>query len=97
LAGIPPAIGFIAKMYIFAAGVHTDLWLLIGTMIASSVIGLFYYLNIIITMTQKSEAPAEALRIPAGGRLVLTLVSLAVFGLGIAPQPLISFVKAMFG
>jgi NADH-quinone oxidoreductase subunit N len=97
LAGIPPAIGFIAKMYIFAAGVHTDLWLLIGTMIASSVIGLFYYLNIIMTMTQKAEAPAEVLRLPAGGRVVLTLVSLAVLGLGVAPQPLISLVKAMFG
>jgi NADH-quinone oxidoreductase subunit N len=98
LAGIPPAIGFIAKMYIFAAGIHTDLWLLIFTMIASSVIGLFYYLTIIIAMTQKPLADAATpLRIPAAGRLVLTLVSLAVFIFGIAPQPLISLVKAMFG
>jgi NADH-quinone oxidoreductase subunit N len=97
LAGIPPAIGFIAKMYIFAAGVHTNLWLLVGTMIASSVIGLFYYLSIIIAMTQKPMAESAAPRLPAGGRLVLSLVSLAVFGFGIAPQPLITLVKFMFG
>jgi len=96
LAGIPPAIGFIAKMYIFAAGVHTDLWLLVATMIVSSVIGLFYYLSIIIAMTQKPLAEAPA-RLPAGGKLVLSLVSLAVFGFGIAPQPLITLVKVMFG
>jgi NADH-quinone oxidoreductase subunit N len=97
LAGIPPAIGFIAKMYIFAAGVHTDLWLLIATMIASSVIGLFYYLNIIIAMTQKAENAARARHIPAGARLALSVVSLAVIGFGVAPQPLITIVKAMFG
>jgi len=97
LAGIPPAIGFIAKMYIFAAGVHTDLWLLVGTMIASSVIGLFYYLSMIIAMTQKPVAEAAVVRLPAGGGLVLSVVSLAVFGFGVAPQPLITLVKVMFG
>jgi NADH-quinone oxidoreductase subunit N len=97
LAGIPPAIGFIAKMYIFAAGVHTNLWLLVGTMIASSVIGLFYYLSIIIAMTQKQAAEATVPRLPAAGRLLLSLVSLAVIGFGIAPQPLITLVKFMFG
>jgi NADH-quinone oxidoreductase subunit N len=97
LAGIPPAIGFIGKMYIFAAGVHTDLWLLVGTMIASSVIGLFYYLSIIIAMTQKPLSDVVQLRLPAGGRLVLGVVSLAVFGFGVAPQPLITLVKVMFG
>jgi NADH-quinone oxidoreductase subunit N len=97
LAGIPPAIGFIAKMYIFAAGVHTDLWLLVATMIASSVIGLFYYLSMIIAMTQKPLAETAAPRLPAGGRLVLSVVSLAVFAFGIAPQPLITLVKVMFG
>jgi NADH-quinone oxidoreductase subunit N len=97
LAGIPPAIGFIAKMYIFAAGIHTDLWLLIGTMIASSVIGLFYYLTILLEMTQKPFAsPVPKLRVPAGVRLVLTLLGAAVFGLGVAPQPLIALLKAIF-
>jgi NADH-quinone oxidoreductase subunit N len=97
LAGIPPAIGFIAKMYIFAAGVRTDLWLLVGTMIASSVIGLFYYLTMIIAMTQRAEEGAAVVRVPAGARVVLSVVSLAVVGFGVMPQPLMEWVRVLFG
>jgi NADH-quinone oxidoreductase subunit N len=96
LAGIPPAIGFIAKMYVFAAGVHTDLWLLIATMIASSVIGLFYYLSIIIAMTQPATTATPTIKTPATAQLVLSAVTLAVIGFGVAPQPLITLVKAIF-
>jgi NADH-quinone oxidoreductase subunit N len=97
LAGIPPAIGFIAKMYIMAAGIHTELWVLIGTMVASSVIGLFYYLNIIIVMSQKPEAETAVSRISLPGRLTMAAVSFAVVGFGIAPQPLIALLKTVFG
>jgi NADH-quinone oxidoreductase subunit N len=97
LAGIPPAIGFIAKMYIFAAGIHTDLWLLIGTMVASSVIGLFYYLNIIIVMAQRPESAAVT---PAGiawsSRAAMAGLGALVVGLGVAPQPLIAMLRWMF-
>jgi NADH-quinone oxidoreductase subunit N len=97
LAGIPPAIGFIAKMYIMAAGIHTALWVLIGTMVASSVIGLFYYLNIIIVMSQKPEASGEVSRISLAGRLTMAAVSFAVVGFGVAPQPLIALLRTVFG
>jgi NADH-quinone oxidoreductase subunit N len=97
LAGMPPAIGFIAKMYIFAAGVHQELWWLVGTMIASSVIGLFYYLSVILAMAQRQAPAPAAAGMQAGGRLVLGVVSLAVLVLGVAPEPLIALVKAMLG
>jgi NADH-quinone oxidoreductase subunit N len=96
LAGIPPAIGFIAKMYIFAAGIHTNLWLLIGTMVASSVIGLFYYLTIIIVMAQRPGAEVLHPRgIAWSSRLSLAALGACVVGFGIAPQPLIMLVKAV--
>jgi NADH-quinone oxidoreductase subunit N len=97
LAGIPPAIGFIAKMYIFAAGVHTALWNLTGVMVASSVIGLFYYLNVILVMSMK---PGETGVLPAPnllGRVAMAAVSLPMLGFGIAPQPLIALLRAVFG
>jgi len=97
LAGMPPAIGFIAKMYIFAAGVRQELWWLVGTMIASSVIGLFYYLSVILAMAQRQGPAPSNVGGQAGGRLVLGLVSLAVLGLGVAPEPLIGLVKAVLG
>jgi len=98
LAGIPPAIGFIAKMYIFAAGVHTSLWNLTSVMVASTVIGLFYYLNVILVMSMKpGETPLLALRVPILSRLAMAAVGLPVLGFGIAPQPLIAILKAVFG
>jgi NADH-quinone oxidoreductase subunit N len=95
LAGIPPAIGFIAKMYIFAAGIHTDLWNLTAVMVASSVIGLFYYLNIILVMSMRPEGapltPAAML-----GRAAIAALSMPILAFGIAPQPLIALLRAMF-
>jgi NADH-quinone oxidoreductase subunit N len=97
LAGIPPAIGFIAKMYIMAAGIHTELWILIGAMVTSSVIGLFYYLNIIIVMSQKPEAAGTVSTISLPGRLTMAAVSFLVVAFGVAPQPLIALLKSVFG
>lgn len=98
LAGIPPAIGFIAKMYILASAVHTALWLLTSVMVIGSVIGLFYYLRIIIVMSQKPEeavAPRRALPLPGGVAIVCLTIPLVLFG--VEPQPLISLLKSVLG
>jgi NADH-quinone oxidoreductase subunit N len=97
LAGIPPAIGFIAKMYIMAAGVHTQLWGLTAVMVASSVIGLFYYLNILLAMTLKPGEGAPLPAVPLRNRLGMALVGLPVLGFGIAPEPLMALLRAVFG
>jgi NADH-quinone oxidoreductase subunit N len=94
LAGIPPAIGFIAKMYIFAAGIHKALWNLTAVMVASSVIGLFYYLNIILVMSMR-PGEISAGRLP--GRLAITALSMPILAFGIAPQPLVALLRAVFG
>jgi NADH-quinone oxidoreductase subunit N len=97
LAGIPPAIGFIAKMYIFAAGIHTQLWNLTAVMVVSSVIGLFYYLNIILVMSMRPGVPAATVTGTLPGRLIISAVSMPILAFGIAPQPLISLLRAVFG
>jgi NADH-quinone oxidoreductase subunit N len=97
LAGIPPAIGFIAKMYIFAAGIHTALWNLTGVMVASSVIGLFYYLNIILVMSMRPGDAGAVVRGALPGRLAITTLSIPILAFGIAPQPLIGLLRAVFG
>jgi NADH-quinone oxidoreductase subunit N len=96
LAGIPPAIGFIAKMYIFAAGIHTALWNLTGVMVASSIIGLFYYLNIILIMSMRPTNQTTPPTIPALSRIAMATVSLPMLLFGIAPQPLITLLRAVF-
>ena len=96
LAGIPPAIGFIAKMYVFAAGIHTALWNLTGVMVASSIIGLFYYLNIILTMAMRPGPQTRPPAIPFISRIVMATVGLPMLIFGIAPQPLIALLRTVF-
>ena len=51
LAGIPLTAGFIAKFYVFAAGVGNALWILIGVLVVTSIVrALFYYLRIIVML-----------------------------------------------
>jgi NADH-quinone oxidoreductase subunit N len=96
LAGMPPAIGFIAKMYIFAAGIHTALWNLTGVMVASSIIGLFYYLNIILVMSMRPGPQTPPHTTPLISRITMATVSLPMLIFGIAPQPLITLLQAVF-
>jgi NADH-quinone oxidoreductase subunit N len=98
LAGIPPAIGFVAKMYILAAAVHTELWLLTSVMVVGSVVGLFYYLRIIIVMAQPPAvgfAAPQALPVPGGIAIACLTIPLVLFG--IAPEPLMEVLTAMLG
>lgn len=46
LAGLPPFAGFIGKMYLFAAVVEQEMWLLALVAAGNSVIGLYYYARI---------------------------------------------------
>jgi NADH-quinone oxidoreductase subunit N len=96
LAGIPPAIGFIAKMYVFAAGIHTALWNLTGVMVVSSIIGLFYYLNIILVMSMRPGPQTVPQAIPFISRIAMATVGLPMLIFGIAPQPLITLLRAVF-
>lgn len=61
LAGIPLTAGFIGKFYIVAAGVNTNLWLLIIMLALNSAIGLYYYIKIISVMFEKVEKEDEPL------------------------------------
>ena len=50
LAGLPPMVGFFAKFFVFKAAVDAGLWPLALAAVIASVIGAYYYLNIIRVM-----------------------------------------------
>ncbi len=60
LAGIPPFLGFWAKLVVFQAAVEADLVALALIGIAASVIGAYYYIKIIKVMF--FDAPADIVR-----------------------------------
>jgi NADH-quinone oxidoreductase subunit N len=91
-AGVPPLVGFWAKLRIFQALWETNhLWLVIIAA-AMSVVGAYYYLRVIKLMYfDEPVAPAPpAAAAGAGVRLTLALNAAAVLALGILPGPLLN-------
>jgi len=89
LAGIPPLAGFFAKFYVFTAAIKAGLFTLSVVGVLSSVVGAFYYLNIIKVMyfDQPGQAP-DAMRLELGTVVAAsTLFNLLFFAY---PSPLIS-------
>ncbi|MBP1148270.1 NADH-quinone oxidoreductase subunit N [Methylocaldum sp. RMAD-M] len=90
LAGIPLTAGFIGKFYLFTAGSHGALWMLLGALIIGSGLGLYYYIRIVFQMAQAPAAlQARPEARPVGAHLVLAILLLLIFGLGVYPAPFI--------
>lgn len=92
LAGIPPMVGFYAKLSVLQALIASGSVLNLGIAIFAvlmSLIGAFYYLRVVKVMyfdVPAAQGPAsEAVRAPWGARAVLTVNGLLVLVLGILP------------
>ncbi len=94
LAGIPLTAGFIGKFYIAAAGAQEGLWALLFVLVIASVIGLFYYLRIIVAMFSRAEEPVSIpFRLFSGVGLALVLLAIALVWLGVFPQGMLEMIE----
>jgi NADH-quinone oxidoreductase subunit N len=97
-AGVPPFVGFWAKLRIFQAlWTEQHFWLVVIAA-AMSVIGLFYYLRVVKLM-YFDEAPAGLPQTERrfGVRLTLGLNAAAVLVLGLVPNPLLELCARLLG
>jgi NADH-quinone oxidoreductase subunit N len=88
-AGVPPFVGFWAKIAVLGAVVDVGLVWLAAVAVLLSVVAAFYYLRIIKLMY--FDEPTDAIDIQAGGtlRAVLSANGVAVLALGIFPSLLL--------
>lgn len=94
LAGIPLTAGFVGKFYILAAGVDSSLWLLVLTLVASSAIGLFYYLRWVVIMCRPVAKVHPAGQVPILSSLTLATLTLSLLWIGVFPVALIEMTKS---
>jgi NADH-quinone oxidoreductase subunit N len=99
LAGIPLTAGFIGKYFLLNADLAKAQWLLAFVLVASSVIGLFYYLRILVTMMKQGGKTVAAATTTAssysGAVWVLVVLALLVVSIGIFPDCLVEMIKGL--
>jgi NADH-quinone oxidoreductase subunit N len=88
-AGVPPFVGFWAKLAVIGAVLNVGLSWLAAVAVLLSVIGAYYYLRVVKLMY--FDEPTDTLSVQAGGtvRTILSLNGIAVLALGIFPSVLI--------
>ena len=85
LAGVPPAVGFYAKLSVLQAAVSAGFaWLAILAVIMS-VVGAFYYLRVIKMMFFDEPTESEEIHVAGDVTAGLAVNGLAVVVLGLAP------------
>jgi NADH-quinone oxidoreductase subunit N len=97
MAGIPPFLGFWAKLAVLRATIQGDLMWLAIVGIVSAVIGCFYYLRVVKVMyfdPLPEGAPSPRRERPV--RLVLAVNALALLVLGLFWNPLMAWCLQSF-
>ena len=98
LAGIPLTAGFVAKFFLVAAGASSALWTLVIILIVTSVVGLFYYLRVLVALYSPPAEAAEAAPagLPAlsrGASYVLVALTVLLLWIGVYPAPFLDAVQ----
>lgn len=98
MAGVPPFIGFWAKLEVLKAVLNIGMVWLAVYAVVMAVIAAFYYLRIVKLMYfDHAEDKQPPIKAPADLRLVLSVNGLAVLGLGIVPGGLLALCGIVFG
>jgi NADH-quinone oxidoreductase subunit N len=94
LIGIPPTAGFMAKVYIFSAGVHHNLLWLVVIAVINTAISAYYYLRVVKVMFLGQPASLEGVPSSLPLRATLAVTALGVLFLGVYPYLLLHFAES---
>jgi NADH-quinone oxidoreductase subunit N len=101
LTGIPPTVGFYAKLAVLQSVVDAGMIWLAVLAVMLSLIGAFYYLRIVKTVYFDDPVDTAAIAPAADARTLMAVNGAAVLLLGLVPGPLmalcLSAVKQAFG
>ena len=95
-AGVPPFVGFFAKLYVIQAILDVGLTWLAVAAVLFSVIGAFYYLRIVKVMFFDPPAEEVTVNPGIGIRVLLSLNALGVLALGIFNSSLVETISRAF-
>ncbi|MCB1723861.1 MAG: NADH-quinone oxidoreductase subunit NuoN [Gammaproteobacteria bacterium] len=96
MAGVPPTVGFFAKLFVLDAVVSVDRVWLAGVAVFFSIIGAFYYLKAVKAMYFDKPIDATQLEPAMDTRVMMSVNGLAMLGFGLFPAALLGACRAAF-
>jgi NADH-quinone oxidoreductase subunit N len=96
MAGVPPTLGFWAKLAVLSAVVDISMTWLAVIAVAFSIIGLFYYLRVVKLMYFDDAVDQAPVSCGRDMQIALSTNSIAILALGIYPAGLMSICTAVF-
>lgn len=98
LAGIPLTAGFVGKFFLIATGTSASLYGLIFVLVITSVVGLFYYLRILVAMYKSpaetgKTAPATLPLLSRSGSFALAALTVLLVWIGVYPAPFLDAIQ----
>lgn len=96
MAGVPPTVGFMAKLLVLEAVVRVDLVWLAVVAVVFSIIGAFYYLRVVKLIYFDKPTTDAPLLVSGGVRVAMTINGLAILLLGLFPAALLGLCQGAF-
>ncbi|MGH8671960.1 MAG: NADH-quinone oxidoreductase subunit NuoN [Burkholderiales bacterium] len=90
MAGVPPTVGFYAKLVVLQAVLEAGFVWLAVVAVLLSVIGAYYYLRVVKLMYFDEPVLREAIRPRLDAQLLMGANGLGMLALGLMPQPLMA-------
>jgi NADH-quinone oxidoreductase subunit N len=97
MAGVPPTVGFFAKLFVLDAVISVDLVWLAGVAVFFSIIGAFYYIRAVKMMYFDQPIDSAPLTASMDTQVAMSVNGLAVLGLGLFPAALLGVCRSAFG
>jgi NADH-quinone oxidoreductase subunit N len=96
MAGVPPTVGFMAKLMVLEAVVRIDLVWVALVAVFFSIIGAFYYIRVVKYMYFDKPVTEAPVVLSGGARVAISVNGLAVLLLGLFPAVLLGICQAAF-
>ncbi len=98
LAGMPPFGGFVAKVFVFAAGIQANYTWLVVMGILNSIVGVYYYLNVMkyvyLYRMEKEDEDKHPVMLTRPYAIALAVLALGVILIGTVFAPWFSWSSA---
>ena len=95
MAGVPPTVGFYAKLSVLQAVIHVDMIWLALVAVGFSIIGAFYYIRVIKLMYFDESETEAPLAVSADMQIAISLNGLLVLALGLFPGGLLALCNSV--